>query len=111
MEKGNSLSSETEEVDFIQRASHGLQEYYILWIDGNPMNNEIAIQDLVRAGFQIRPFKSILEAEEYMEKHKNKFNKNYQFIVISSGKMCKTVVEHILENSSGKYTKMIVYTS
>ena len=50
--------------NFIQRASHGLQSYYVFWIDENVSSkgNKLTVQDLVEAGFKIRPYKSISEA-------------------------------------------------
>ena len=78
--------------EFVQRASHGLQSFYILWIDQHlkqGANNSITLDDLVGAGFKMRPYKSIYDAEDFMDKNinkKSKFNRNYSIIVISIGK-------------------------
>ena len=83
----NRKSGAIDVPDFIQRASHGLSTFYILWIDPDIKKYQITVDDLVGAGFKIRPYKTILDAEAYMENRKNKkeFDKSYQLIVLVSG--------------------------
>ena len=40
-----------EELKFVQNASHGLQNYYILWVDNDIFDYKVYIDDLVSAGF------------------------------------------------------------
>tara|TARA_B110000285_G_scaffold198588_1_gene231154 strand:+ start:269 stop:451 length:183 start_codon:yes stop_codon:yes gene_type:complete len=56
---------------YLQEASHGLDKYWVFWITTEPSresmleNNIISLKQLKKAGFNVKQFSSIIEAEAY----------------------------------------------